>query len=154
MTLPADAPPRPLFVTALAVVVFLLSAVSFASVATGILRWPTYSTLPVIWPLQILIALNAVWGIVWLAEGVGLWRLWPLARRAGTAFFLLYPITILGHQALFTQGAYERAQLPLAITCSLLWVAFAAIGLTQRSIRRAFERKREERDSHDIGPED
>lgn len=153
MTLPADAPPRPLFVTALAVVVFLLSVMSFAAVATGILRWPVYSTLPVTWPLQTLIALNAIWGIVWLIESLGLWCLWPLARRAGIVFSLLYPITILGHQVVFTQGTYERAQLPLAITCALLWVAFVAIGLTRRTIRRAFEGRHEEQDSYDIGPQ-
>ena len=127
---------------------FLLSGVSLARAGVGIARWPMLMSLPETLPTQVSIGLGAVWGIVWAIESWGLWTLRSWARPAGFALFVLYQIAILGEQAVFAHGLYERGLIPGAIVTSILLSGLVAFGLTRPLIRHAFTSAHEEPPLH------
>ncbi len=141
-------PKRPFLVTLLAAAVLLLSIVNLTRAAVGIARWPVFATLPETLPTQISIALGALWGVVWMVEGWELWTLRHRARMAGIALFVLYQIAILGEQALFARGPYERGLIPGAVVTSILLVGLAVLALTRPAVRQAFTSQYEESSIH------
>lgn len=131
-------PKRPLLVTLLAVVVFSLSAASFASLIAGLVRWQTFVNLDMSLPLWLLTAPGAVWGLVWLAFAWGLWRLLSWARRGTIICWVAYQVMVIGQQVLFAQGDYERNRLPFAIGAAILLTALLITSLTHPRVREAF----------------
>jgi hypothetical protein len=137
---------RPLLVTLLAAVVFLLSAADFGRAVVALLRRPTLIALNLSIPLWLVAGSGAAWGIVWLAESWGLWALQPRARAAAIILFVLYPITMLGMQAIYAQGAYERDRLPFEAITSALLAGLVALILSRPGIRQSFDRPPKEPD--------
>lgn len=135
-------PKRPLFVTLLAVVVFSLSATSFAGFAVGLARWQIYANWDLSLPLWLPIALGGVWGLVWLVIGWGLWRLLAWARRTTIVCLVVYQVMVIGQQGLFAQGDYERGRLPLVIGMAILLTALVIVGLMHPRVRQVFENSR------------
>ena len=136
---------RPLFVTLLAVVVFSLSAASFASLAVGLARWQIYADWGLSLPLWLPIALGGVWGLAWLVVGWGLWRLLAWAHRTTIVCLVVYQVMVIGQQGLFAQGDYERGRLPFVIGMAILLTALAIVGLMRPRVRQAFENSNEQR---------
>ncbi len=132
-------PKRPFLVTLLAVVVLLLAVVNGGRAIETLLHWSTLSGLDLSIPLWLVAGSGILWGAAWLVEAVGLWRGWPPARVAGMILFVLYPIHMLGMQAAFARGAYERDQLSFTAITSALVAGLVALILTRPGIRRSFE---------------
>ncbi len=130
---------RPLFVTLLAAVVFSLSAASFAGLITGLTRWQIFVDLGLSLPLLLRMVSGAVWGLVWLVFAWGLWRLLPWARLGTLICWVIYQVTTIGQQVLFTRGNYERERIPLTIGIVLLLTGLVIGGLVHPGVRQAFE---------------
>ncbi len=130
---------HPAVVTWLALTVFVLAAANLIGLYGGLAQRPMLRSLDLSLPPGAIIATRGIWGVAWLALGWGLWRLCPLARRAAIAAFPLYELTLIGQQALFAQGAYERGRLPFAIGVAVLATGTAVFVLTHPRVRRAFE---------------
>jgi hypothetical protein len=135
---------RPPFVTLLAVVVFILSAASLASLAAGLSRWHLFADLRLALPLWLILTSGSIWGIIWLVVAWGLWRLLPWARRTAIVCFIVYLVVNIGQQGLFAHGDYERARLPFIIGASVLLGALVTWGLTRPRVQQAFEQSGEE----------
>jgi hypothetical protein len=136
-----------LLVTLLAGVVLLLSMANGGRAAVALARWGALGALDLSIPLWLVAGSGILWGIAWLAEAWGLWRLKPSARMAGIILFALYPIHMLGMQAAFARGVYERDQLPFAAVSWALAAGLIALILTRPAIRLAFEHPVEEPDT-------
>jgi hypothetical protein len=130
---------RPVFVTWLAVAVFLLGVVNLGGVYAGISRWEVFAPLNLTLPLWALILIRGVWGLGWIVTAGGLWRLAGWARRAVLIAFPLYEAVMIGLPALLAQAGYERARLPFAAGLAVVLTAALAYGLTRMHIRQAFE---------------
>lgn len=143
---PDDPPPkRPFLVTLLAVVVFLLSALSWGQAAYALARRAFLNALDLSIPLWVIAASGLVWGVIFLITAWGLWTLRAWARIAAIVSFVLYPIVTLGLQVAFAQGVYERGRLPFMAAISALIAGLVALILTRRRIRASFEGPVEER---------
>lgn len=137
---PSASPQRPGSVTALAVAVFLLSAANLGAVAAALGRRSFFESLNLSVPLWAVIAWGAAWGPIWLAVGVGLWRLIRPARIGALILLPLYQLTLLAQRALIVQIDYERTRLPFAATSAAFLTLIVIIGLTRPAVRDAFER--------------
>jgi hypothetical protein len=114
--------------------------INLVGVIAALRRWPMYAALDLSLPLWVLTAFRAVWGVTWLATAWGLWRVAAWARK-GLFFTLpLYLLLVLGQQAIFVRGDYERGHLPFLAGISALSVVLVAFILTRKRIRQAFER--------------
>jgi hypothetical protein len=140
---------RPFLVTLLATAVLLLSIANGGRGAITLARWPELGALDLSIPLWLVAASGIVWGIVWLVEAWGLWRLWPPARLAGIILFIIYPIHMLGMQAAFTRGPYERGLLPSMAIVSALAAGLVAFILTRPRFRNLFTNPVEEPEKYD-----
>jgi len=140
---------RPFLVTLLAIVVLLLSIANGGKVIVALTGWAALGALNLSIPLWLVVVTGAVWGVIWLVEAWGLWRLWPPARPAGITLFVIYPIQMLAMQAAFTRGAYELGLLPSEAITSALAAGLVALILTRPGIRHAFEHPVEEPETHE-----
>jgi hypothetical protein len=120
--------------------VLLLAVINLAGVFTAITRWPVYEALDLSLSLWTLTAFRAVWGLAWLIFAWGLRRMAPWARRGLFIALLLYLLLVLGQQAVFVRGDYERGRLPFLTGMSVLLTALAAFILTRKCVRQTFER--------------
>ncbi|MBN1310881.1 MAG: hypothetical protein JXB30_05620 [Anaerolineae bacterium] len=132
-------PKRPLFVTLLAVAVFILSVAGFTGLAVGLARRHIFTELNLALPFWLLLTSGGIWGIIWLGVAWGLWRLLSWSRRAAIVCFIMYQIMFIGQQGLFAQGEYERARLPFVIGAAVLLSALVIFGLTRPRVQQAFE---------------
>ena len=140
---------RPFLVTLLAIAVLLLSIANGGRGIITLARWPELGALDLSIPLWLVAASGIVWGIIWLAEAWGLWRLWPPARLAGIILFVVYPIHMLGMQAAFTRGPYERGLLGTQVIVSAAAAGLVAFILTRHGLRNLFTHPVEEPEKHD-----
>ena len=131
---------RPGVVTTLALAVLLLAVTNLTGVFVAVRRWPVYEALDLSLPLWALTAFRAAWGLAWLALAWGLWRVSPWARGGMFVALPLYLLLVLGQQAVFVRGDYERGRLPFLAAISVLSMALVAFILTRRRIQQAFER--------------
>ena len=131
---------RPGVVTTLALAVLLLAVINLTGVFAAVRRWPVYETLDLSLPLWALTAFHAAWGLAWLALAWGLWRMLSWARRGIFVALPVYLLLVLGQQAIFVRGDYERGRLPFLAGLSVLSTALVAFILSRRRIRQAFER--------------
>jgi hypothetical protein len=131
---------RPGVVTTLALAVLLLAVINLAGVFVAVRRWPVYEVLDLSLPLWVLTVFRAVWGLAWLTGAWGLWRMASWARRGMVVALPLYLLLVLGQQAVFVRGDYERGQLSFLAGISILSAALVAFILTRKRIRQAFER--------------
>lgn len=135
---------RPAAVTWLAVAVFLLSVANLGSVYTGVTRGSVVSSLNLALPLWMSMSLGGLWGIIWLVLCLGLWQLRPWARRVMLVVFPLYEVVVIGRQALFARGAYERGRLSFAMGMAIILTLLIIWALNRPRIRCAFESECEE----------
>mgnify|MGYP000452872467 CR=1 FL=1 len=70
----------------------------------------------------------------------GLWRMLSWARRGIFVALPVYLLLVLGQQAIFVRGDYERGRLPFLAGLSVFSTALVAFILSRRRIRQAFER--------------
>lgn len=131
-------PQRPFAVTLLALVGLLLAMLNLTGFAAGLARWSVFAPLALTIPLWMLVALEGVWGGLWLAAAVGLWRLAAWARRLALIAAPLYAIMIIAQGALLVEGDYELGRLPFTIVLAILFNVFSFAVLAGRGARRAF----------------
>jgi hypothetical protein len=104
-----------------------------------IARRDVLSAVDATFPFEMIAISGLVWGLAWLAAGIGLWLHKEQARRAMLVLPPLYVIASLGEQLWLVRGDYERGQLPFQITVSVLLVGIVLWGLTRTGIRLAFQ---------------
>ena len=80
------------------------------------------ATLPLAMPLAYLAAGGLVWGIAFVVAALGVWRLWPWARRLVLAAIVLYQLHIWVNHLIFDTSDYARQVWPFHIGVSVAWV--------------------------------
>jgi hypothetical protein len=129
---------RPAFVTWLAWAVLILGAVNLGRVYAGWTRRDVYATLDLSLPIWLPMLSGGMWGLIWLAMAWGLWRRLPWARRWMLIAFPVYELMVIGEQAVFARGAYERGRLVFAIGLAVGLTLFIGLMLNRPRIRQAF----------------
>lgn len=130
---------RPALVTWLALVVFSLAVANLGSVYAGLARRWVFAALDLDLPVWLLMIHGGLWGMIWLVVAWALWRLLSWSRYLTIVLFVMYALTTIGQQVVFTRGAYERGRLPFVFITAALFISLVAIVLTRPRIRRAFE---------------
>ena len=132
---------RPSIVTGLALVVLILAGANLVAVISGIMRWQDIAPLKLGLPLAVLLISPAIWTVIWIVIGWGLFILRQWARLALPVAFLLYELMIIGQQILFARQAYTRERLPFAIITALVGLAIILFAISRRRVREAFRRQ-------------
>jgi hypothetical protein len=140
---------RPVTVTLLNLVVFMLSAANLARAAITFSQLEFLKGLELSLPLPLAIGLSGTWGIVWLAVCVGLWLRVKLARTATLILFPLYVILQIGMDVLYTQGEVMPGQIILNVLIALCFMAGVIYTLISPGAQAYFGTHPQEKPSHD-----
>ncbi|NDJ54968.1 MAG: hypothetical protein GYB68_17995 [Chloroflexi bacterium] len=142
--MPADSPLptsrlRPLTVTILALAVLLLAGQNIVRAVAALTYQPILPNINLTRLVRIDGLLAIIWGLIWLAIGVGLWRRTAWARHAALWALPLYALIFTVQAALLTEGIYEQG---LLLSRFVLWTIICAVvvyGLTRPEIIRRFD---------------
>jgi hypothetical protein len=96
-------------------------------------------TLPLSLPLTYLAVCGLVWGLVFTAAALGVWRLWAWARRLLLGAIIVYQIHIWVNHALFDVSTYSRQVWPFQAGVSVAWIMGIWIFLCLPAIRRIYQ---------------
>jgi len=131
---------RPVFVTWLAWAVLILGTVNLGRVYAGWTRHDLYATLNLSLPLWLPMVSGGLWGLIWLAMAWGLWWCLPWAGRWMPVIFPIYELMVIGEQAIFARGNYERGRLAFAAGLAIILALIIGLMLNRPRIRQAFIR--------------
>lgn len=129
---------RPVFVTYLAWVVLILGMVNLGRVYDGLTRHALYASLNLSLPLWLPVLSGGLWGLIWLAMAWGLWRCLPWAGRWMPVIFPIYELMVIGEQAIFARGSYERGRLLFAVGLAISLALIIALMFNRPRIRQVF----------------
>jgi hypothetical protein len=132
-------PERPIGVTLLALLVFVLAVVNLWRVPYSIQHRELLVSLNLPFPLAVHAALGGAWGIAWLVMAWGLWRLKDWARRITPILMAIYQAFRLAWLAVFSRTDYDRGRWPFTIAAAGLMIALTLWITTRPRARRAFD---------------
>lgn len=89
-------------------------------------------------PMALLGATSLVWGVVFVACSLGLWRLRPRARTGTLVAVTLFHVHIWLNHAVFDRSDYARQVWPFAVLHTLAALFFVWGFLYRSSIRRLY----------------
>ncbi len=130
--------PRPRSVTFLALAVLLLGAFRLIGAVSALRAYDLLGQLPSSLPPAVLLVGNAVWAVVFIALGLGLWRLKMWARRGLLAAATLYLAQHWLERLLFARSDYARATIPFDLVLDGLSLALVWGALLRRRVRQCF----------------
>ncbi len=131
---------RPLAVTWLAGLVFLLGAANLSIVGVGLTRRSVFNALSLSVSLPVLITLGGLWTIVWIGTAWGLFRLKRWSRIATPVLFVVYESLSIGRQAFFAQESYARGRLGFSLILGGMLLGLIILILNHPQIRESFGR--------------
>jgi hypothetical protein len=131
--------PRPFSVTLLALAVLCLAGFNLLGALTAIQRYTFLSDLPLSVPPAYRIASSGVWGLVFAALAVGLWRLKTWGRRGVLIAFTLFLAHGWVDRLIFARSEFARTSMPYALASDALSLALVWGVLLRRKVRRCFE---------------
>src|SRR5262245_56923384 len=129
---------RPPIVTWLVLAVLILAGANLIAVISGIMRWQDIAPLRLDLPLAVILISPAIWAVIWIVIGWGLFTLHQWARLVLPVAFLVYEITVIGQQILFARQAYTHERLPFAVITALVGLAIILFAISRRRVREAF----------------
>lgn len=130
--------PRPRSVTFLALAVLLLGGYRALGAISALAGYDLLRQLPSSLPPAVLLASNAFWGLVFLALGLGVWRLKTWARRGLLAAMTLYLAQGWVERLLFARSDYARATIPFDLVLDGVSLALVWGTLLRRRARQSF----------------
>ena len=131
-------PGRPFWLSILAALFLFLAATGWLRFAEAWQNWDLlvkFAVKPA--PLYLLLA-GAAWGLAGLPVAAGLWfgRRWAVgAAWLAVAF---YPLTYWLDRLLIARAPEALTAWPFALVVTLLWLGFAFISLSNRTVQRFF----------------
>jgi hypothetical protein len=145
MQTPATPPRRKrlLSVNYFALAVLYLGAVNLARAGLALNRQSFEQTLPLAIPLPYLAAGGLLWGSVFTVAALGVWRLWPWARKLLLGAIVLYQLHVWANHLAFDTSDYSRLVWPFDIGISVAWAVFVWGFLFLPGIRRLFSAMRD-----------
>jgi hypothetical protein len=129
---------RPRSVTFFALAVLYLGIVNLARAWLALNGTPFERTLPLTMPLQYLGIGGLAWGGVFVVTAIGVWRLWPWARKATLGAIMVYQLHIWINHFVFDTSDYSRQVWPFAAGISLMWTLVAWGFMNLPGIRRLY----------------
>jgi len=124
-----------------ALAVLYLGAVNLARAALALNPSSFEQTLPLAMPLPYLAAGGLVWGMVFIAAAVGVWRLRPWARRLLLSAIVIYQAHIWINHFIFDTSDYARLVWPFQVGVSAAWVVAVWGFLFLPGVRRRFVKR-------------
>jgi len=145
MQTPATPPRRKrlLSVNYFALAVLYLGALNLARASLAFNQQSFEQTLPLAMPLPYLAAGGLLWGSVFTAAALGVWRLWPWARKLLLGAIVLYQLHVWANHLAFDTSDYSRLVWPFDVGVSVAWVVFVWGFLFLPGIRRLFSAMRD-----------
>lgn len=97
------------------------------------------ATLPLKMPLAYLAAGGLVWGLVFVAAGFGVWRLWPWARSLLLGAIVVYQLHVWTNHLIFDTSDYSRQVWPFQLGLSAAWIVIVWGYMFLPGIRRLYQ---------------